>query len=236
MGFADFLGTSYKFIQFGIGGPFLRAISNAAGFVVRNANDTADIPFTTSQLKNSGKNLILNSAAANNGSDWTCAIAAPSTGQSAAKTITLPARPSVAGYAIVATDGMDTWDYVAFPTLTDRPEDKTYTINFNSTSPINLIALPANAIAKQITVFVDIPWSGYTSAPTLIIGTASNPTLFMSSSQIDLADAIGAKSYTVNPSVAPNASPIQLIGTYTANGATAGSGRIVIDFSTPSNP
>ncbi len=241
-GFTDAIGTSSKYFRITIQGPFLKILSNAAGvitgFAFRNSGDTADVPVTTSQLNNSGKTLVLNSAAANSGSDWTCAIAAPATGQTAAKTITVPARPSVPGYVVVATDTGDTWDYVAMPGITDRSEDKTYAISFNSASQINLVALPVGAIAKQITVFVDVPWVGYTagSPPTLAIGIAGNTSLFMTTKQVDLTDPAGEKSYTVNPSVAPNASAIQMIGTYASNGATAGSGRILINYSIPSNP
>lgn len=242
MGFTDAIGTSAKYFRLTIGGPLLKIVSNAAGaitgFAFRNSGDNADFPVTTSQLNNSGKSLVLNSAAANSGSDWTCAIAAPVAGQTAAKVITMPARPSAPGYVVVATDTADTWDYIAMPGITDRSEDKTYAISFSSASQINLVALPAGAIAKQITVFVDVPWAGYAtgSPPTLAIGIAGNTSLFMTNKQVDLTDPAAEKSYTVNPSIAPNTSTVQMIATYVANNSTAGSGRILINYTIPSNP
>ena len=72
-GFTDAIGTSSKYFRITIQGPFLKILSNAAGvitgFAFRNSGDTADVPVTTSQLNNSGKTLVLNSAAANSGSN-----------------------------------------------------------------------------------------------------------------------------------------------------------------------
>jgi hypothetical protein len=231
MGFTDAMATTARFFQFTIGGPLIKMISGVAGFAFRNAGDTADVPITTSRLNNSGSSLILNSGAANS-----YGLSAPTTGQTGPKNVTLPSGASVAGYAVVALDSIDTWGYTPLPISTDKATDKTYAIAFNSQSSINLAALPAGAIAKTIIVFIDTPWSGYTSTPTLSIGLAGNTSAFMATNQIDLTDAIGAKSYQVNPSVAASGSISQMIASYVANGATAGAGRIIVNYSIPSTP
>ena len=234
MAFSDIVGNIQGFFQLGIGGNRLK--NTNAGVAIRNASDTADAQFTTAQLNNSGNGIVLNSAATQAGSSWLYNLARPIAGMTANMTLVLPASPPVAGQALVATDNIGT---LAFQNIVlDRPEDKVYALNYNTSSPVTLFALPVGAIVKNVTVFVDTPFSGFTagSPPTVSIGTTSNNSLLMATNQNDLTDAATAKSYIVNPSIPTFSSAQNLIATYVANGATAGAARILIEFSTPSNP
>lgn len=231
-GFIDAIGTSAKFFQLSIYGPLYKIFTltnNIKGYAFRNATDTADAPISTSTLYNSGPSLVLNSGATNS-----YALTAPPT--NTPRNLTFPATPSVAGYALVAADANDTLSYVALPS--NNAQGKTISVAFSSTSPVPLITLPIGAIIRLITLFVDTPWSGFSAGntPTVSIGTAANPTLFATIDKFDLTDAISAKSYSTIPTVAPNAAVTQLVATFTNNsgvtgGSTAGSGRIVIDYS-----
>lgn len=234
MAFSDIIGNIQGFFQLGIGG---NKVKNASGGIaIRNAGDTSDAQLTTSQLNNSGNQIVLNSAAAQSGASWLYNLVRPNTGMSANMTLTLPATTPTIGQALVATDTAGTLAFqtIATGTSADRPQDKTYTLSYNTSSPLTLFTLAANAIVKNVTIYVDTVFTGGT--PTVAIGVAGNTGQFMTTAQNDLTDAAGAKSYITNPTVAANASAQNLIATYVANSATAGSARILIEISTPSNP
>ncbi len=234
MAFSDIVGSIQGFFQLGIGGN--RVKNTNVGVAIRNAGDTADAQLTTAQLNNSGNGIVLNSAATQTGANWLYNLLRPTAGMTSNLTITLPANAPTVGSSLVAIDTAGT---LAFQNLVlDRPEDKVYALNYNSSSPVTLFALPAGAIVKNVTIFVDTPFSGFTtgSPPTVQIGTSGNPGLFITTSQNDLTDAAVAKSYITNPNVVANVANQNLIATYVANGATAGAARILIEFSTPSNP
>ena len=230
MAFSDIIGNIQGFFQLGIGGNRLK--NTSTGIASRNALDTADAQITASQLNNSGNTVILNSGATQSGNSWNYAIATP-TGMTSNLRFGLPAKAPSIGQTLVAADILGN---LVFQNL-DSPEDKIYSFQFNSGATIPLFSLPIGAIVKNVTIFIDTPFSGFTTGtpPTISVGISGNTSLFMKTTDNDLADVAQAKSYVTNPSVVASNTTQNLIATYVQNSASAGAGRILVEFSVPSS-
>ena len=231
--FKNLLGTINTTFQFGLGGVKGKTVNNKLR--VRNAGDTVDAPLVASSIAASGNDIILNESAQGTLADWLFTLRRPSTGQSEARTIILPAGNPAVGQALQvaaynSVSGIVTLDYLTIAAGTDKEVVDTTTIGFNSTSPVGMFSLPANAIVRLVTVIIDTAFNG---APSLSIGIAGTTAKYLGSTDADLTQPAGT-SFEVVPNLNSVNAVESLIATYTAGGATAGSARILVQYVIPS--
>lgn len=229
--FLDLLGTTYAKLQIGLGsaGAALKVASSKLR--ARNVADSADFPLVGSVIAASGDYLELNEDAAGAGADWKYTLARPSTGMSAARTITLPAGAPSPNQALT-DDGTGTgqlvWTTVAAGT--DKTVTDTTALAFGSTSPVSMFTLPANAVVEEVRVIIDTAFNG---TPTLSIGVSGTTSKYMAATQVDLT-ATATTIFAVSPGITANGSSESLIATYSAGSASAGAARIEVDYVIPS--
>lgn len=229
--FDDLFGTARDFFRLGVTGPRLKSASGT--IQARNAGDTAFIAMQALLYQTFGNDFELNSGAAQSGADWRFTIRRPSTGMTENITIVWPAAPPAAGQALTVASfsgGVITTQWSNVAGGNDKPTVDTTSIAFGSTSPVSMFNLPANAVVSNVSVIVDTPFNG---APSLSIGVSGTTSKYMPSTQIDLTAAAGT-IFSADPGIVPVGSIEALIATYTAGGATAGAGRILVTWVIPS--
>jgi hypothetical protein len=215
MGFiSDLKGTATGFIKLALNG--VRLKNDNGNLVVRNSADSADAQITTSKITVTGNELTIGSAE-------TITITRPDTGMSGNYSLTLPVNGGNSG-DVLSTDGTGVLEWIAPSSSPSNAVYSTTTVAFDSSSPVTLFTLPANATMLMVRVVVD---TAFDETPSLTIGISGNTDKYLSSSQIDLN---AVDSYDVIPSVVPNVASESVIATYTANSATVGSARIIMGY------
>ena len=222
--FTDLLGTTKAYFRIGLAGPRLKA--SGSDVIVRNGADGADANLTAAKVSVSGNVLELNSAAAGSGADWKMTLQRPTSGQSAAITLTLPPTAGTANQ-VLQTDGtgVTTWASAASTASCDKVD--TTSLAFGTASPLALFSTGAADIITKVQVVVDTAFTPGT--PTVSIGVSGTTSKYMSTGDLDLTVA---GTYEVHPGVAA-AGVEALIATYAASSASAGAARILVYFSTP---
>jgi hypothetical protein len=229
---SDLVGTGLTKFQLGIGGPFLKAVSSKIR--ARNAADSADIELVGSKVSAANGIVGLNEAATNSGASWTFDLKTPTTGQTEARVLTMPAGNPTVGQALTVTAyaaGEITLGFATVAGGNDKPVEDTTTLSFGSVSPVAMFANPANSVIDVIRVVIDTPFSGGT--PSASVGIAGTTSKYMASTQLDLTAPAGT-SYEVYPNLAASGSGENLIITYAAGGCTAGSARFLVSYVQPS--
>lgn len=223
----DLIGTTKAFLRIGFTGPRLK--NSSGNLLIRNAGDSADVEATMLKLNISGNALDINSDAAGSGADWKYTVQRPSSGMSAAVTLTLPPTDGSPDQ-VLKTDGNGVLDWTsAAATDADDKIDST-TLAFDATSPVTMFTLPANAIIEKIQVIIDTAFDGTPSASVGISGTVSK---YLASTDIDLTQTAGTV-FEIHPGVAAPGGTEALIITYAAGSATAGSARFLVFYAIPS--
>ncbi len=226
---SDFAGTALTKFQVGLGSAGLALKVVSSKFRARNVADSADAPLVGSVIAASGDFLELNEDAASAGADWKYTLARPSTGMTAARTITFPADAGTNGFAL-ATDGAGNTSWVAVPSGSDQLKTDTTALAFGSGATVAMFNLPATAIITGVHVIIDTPFNG---TPTVSIGIAGTTSKYTAASQVDLT-AAAATTFDVEPSLAAPGSIEAIIATYSAGGASAGAARIITSYVIPS--
>lgn len=222
---SDLIGTTKALFRIGIGGVTLK--NSSGNLLVRNTGDSADAAITTSKLNVSGDSIDINSDAAGSGADWKYTLARPSSGMAAAVTLTFPTTDGSPNQALI-TDGSGNLDWLSIPTSQNITVETT-TLAFNSSSPVTMFTLPANAVVDRIQVIIDTAFDG---TPTMTVGKSGSATKYSGSTDVDLTSA--AKTvWNVHAGEAPIGSTEALIITYTAGSATTGSARVEVHYSVP---
>jgi hypothetical protein len=225
---AGIVGTLFKI---GIGGPQLK--NNSGVIEARNVGDTAYATIAALLFKTYGDDFELNSGATSTGASWKYTLRRPSTGMTHDLTVVYPNTDPAVGQALtVASFAANvitlTWTTVAAGN--DKAVVDTTSIAFGTTSPLAMFNLPAAAVIRAVKVIIDTAFNG---APTLSIGIAGTTSKYVSSTQVDLTQA-AATVFEIDPGL-PSAGGIEaLIATYAAGGATAGAGRIEVEYAIPS--
>lgn len=224
---SNLVGTVSGYFKIG-GFTGVRLKNSAGDLLIRNTGDSADAKITTSQLKNSGDSIIVNSDAAGSGADWLLTLARPSSGQTAAWTFTFPIGPGTANY-VLQTDGSGNTSWVAAGSTAACISVDTTTLAFNTSSPLTLFTLPANAVIDWVEVIVDTAFDGTT--PSVTIGISGTTSKYQGAGDNDLATLGGYRTY---PGIAAAGGTEALIATFTAGGgATVGSARILVAYTVP---
>lgn len=202
-------------------------LKDASGnLAIRTTGDAAYAAITASVFNStSDAGLVLNSDASGSGADWTLTIARPATGMSAAWTLTLPPTPGSPNQVLQTNgSGVTTWVDAASG-ATDVTDTTSFA--FGAGSTVAMFTLPANAVILQMAVIVDTAFDG---TPSASVGIAGNVSKYMGAGDMNLASAAG---WNVYPNIAASGSSEALILTYSAGGATVGSGRVIVNYSIP---
>jgi hypothetical protein len=223
--FTDLLGTTRAFFKIGIGG--VRLKNNSGNLAVRNSGDSADAEITASKANISGDSIDLNSDAAGSGDDWKYTLQRPTSGMTAAVTLTLPPDDGTAGQ-VMQTDGNGvlSWASAASTTLCEKVD--TTSLAFGSTSPVAMFSTGASDVIYKVRVTIDTEFDG---APSMSVGISGSASKYMASTDVDLTQAAGTV-FEVHPGL-PAQGAESLILTYSAGGASAGAARIEVFYATP---
>lgn len=226
----DLLVTTTGKIMYGIGGAILKNISGV--LAARNSADNADAILQASRFwANDDVGIVINADAAGTGSDRSLTLQR-SGSMTANVTLTLPPSGGTVGQYLGVPSSTGVLDWVTPPTLTAYIATDSTVINFNSSSPVALFTLPANARILAIEYYATTPYVGGT--PTLSVGVTGNVASYAPTTAFDLKDAATAGVYEYNPNNSVSGTTTALIATLTAGGATAGSGELVIYYANPS--
>lgn len=225
--YTDLLGTTSTTFKIGVN-HLIKAITG--GFAVRNAADSADGKIQASQFDASGDTgLIINSDAAETGSDYKITINRPTSGMGASYTLTLPVNDGSPSQ-VLSTDGSGVLSWASAGSTADKIGVDTTALAFGTASPLALFTTPANAIIEKIQVIIDTAFDG---TPTLTVGITGTTSKYMTATQNVLTNAAGT-GYESNPRL-PATAGESLIATYSAGGATVGAARILIHYFVPTS-
>lgn len=222
--FSDLLGTSLTKFRIGLAGATIK--SNAGVVEMKNTADSAFAGLKALILQATGNTIEINANAASTGTDWKYSLLRPSTGMTAAINLTLPPTTGTAGQALV-TDGSGNLSYASTASTASCQTTDTTSVAFGSTSPVAMFTLPVNAVVNNVRIIVDTAFNG---TPSLSIGITGTTSKYMAATQMDLS-TVGV--YEAYPGLAPIGTTEAIIATYAAGSASAGAGRIEIDYSVP---
>lgn len=231
--FKDLIGTSRALFRLGLKGPHIKG--EAGGDVsARNLADDAYAAIRAALFKTFGDDFELNAGAAGAGADWKFTLSRPSTGMTHALQVIFPAADPAPGQALTVASLAGDVITLAWSTVaggTDKVVTDTTTLAYDTASPAAMFAKPANAVVKLITVVVDEPFDG--AAPAASVGIAGTTSKYLGSTDIDLTAPAGTV-FEVSPGLEAEAGVENLIATLNADGSTAGSARILVDYVIPS--
>lgn len=226
----DLLGTSEQSFTIGPDTDAPRLKKGANALLVRNEADTGDADFFAKIISATGDQLIVNSDAAESGSDWSLTLAR-NPAATAPLTFRFPTAKGTDGnfFRIKAGTPANVIELEdAAPASSGAPLPDTTNLAFGTASPLNLFNLPALAEISKIRVVIDTPWVGGTGAQ-LSIGVSGTASKYVPATKVNLQKPAGTV-YEFNPGQAPNVSAESLIATYVSNGATAGAARIIVHY------
>lgn len=231
MGFwSDLKGVTSGLLQFGIGGVIAK--NNAGTLDIKNAADNALAPLSTSLLHVGDEVIELNSSAAGSGADWKYTLQVPTSGMTAPVTLTLPVDDGSPNQ-VIATDGNGVLSFVSAASTADLMHEEATTLNYNSAATVAMFTTPTSTTLNYIDVILDTPFDGSTPSPSMSIGILGNIAKYLPATAVNLAGT-AKDTYRYHPGEAP-ASTENLIITFTAGGgASAGSARAIVHYSTPS--
>lgn len=224
---SDLVGTVSGYVRLGLTG--VRLKNSSGDLAIRNAGDSADAAVTTSKVNVSGDALDINSDAAGSGDDWKYTIQRPSSGMTAAVTLTLPVDDGSASQ-VLSTDGNGVLSWASAGTTSQCATVDTTTVAFGDSSPVSAFTLPANAVVDEVEVIVDTAFDG--TAPTLSVGIAGTTAKYMGTTGNDLKATAGTR-FVAHPNEAPVGTTEAIIVTFNADGSAAGSARVLVTYSVP---
>lgn len=222
--FPGLLGTSRGFFRIGFTGPRLK--NTAGNLVVRNAGDTADADIVANTVRNNADSLEINSDAAGTGADRKLTLR-KNPAATADLTVDFPVAKSTDGFLLRQKPGTaaNVLEFEMVPPSTTGMNlaVDTTSLAFGTASPTTLYTQSATAVIAFIQVVVDTAFNG---TPSLSIGVAGSTSKYMAATDIDLTMP-STTVFEARPGL-PAAGAIEnLIATYAAGGATAGSARII---------
>jgi hypothetical protein len=206
-------GTQVGKFVLGLTGVTLK--NNSGNLQVRNNADTAFADTAT-------QTISLN----NNGTGYNVAIST-SGSQTGSYALTLPVDDGSPGQ-VLATDGSGVLSWASAASTASSWKVDSTSFAFGSSSTITAFTLPANAVVDRVTVIVD---SAFDGTPTMSVGVSGG-----SASQYvgtgDVALTV-ADRYDVPYQGQADASSEGIEIYYTAGGASAGAGRVLVTYAVP---
>ncbi len=230
--FKNLLGTVMDRFQYGLDGPMHKRVG--AAIAARNAADSDYAAIHAALVNVFGDEIALNAGAAGSAADWVMKLVRPSTGMTTDIDIVLPAgTPSPGQLLRVASysGGAVTLEYYsASEGASNMVLVDTTSLAFGSSSPVAMFTKPANALVDKTKVVIDTPFNG---APSVSIGISGDASKYGSASHIDLGAAAGTV-FELDYGEAAVGTTEDLIATYSAGGASAGSARVLVTYVIPS--
>lgn len=220
---SDLFGTLKDSFRLGLAG--VRLKNSSGNLLVRNTGDSADAQVTASKLNMSGDVLDINSDAAGSGADWRYTLQRPSSGMTAAVTLTLPVDDGSPNQ-VLQTDGSGALSWASAGSTASSDKVDTTTLAFGTSSPLALFTTGGSDIITKIQIIVDTAFNG---TPSVSIGVSGTVSKYMAATEVDLA-TVGV--YEVHPGLTAQGAEA-LIATYSAGGASQGSARILVWTATP---
>ncbi len=207
------VGTQAGKFVLGLTGVTLK--NNSGDLQVRNNADSAYSGVTTEDV------TIFNNTAGFGNTIQTGAT------QAANYTYTLPLTDGTPSQ-VLSTDGSGVLDWIsAASTAACWTVDST-SFAFGSSSPVTMFTLPANAVINSVVVIVDTAFDG---TPTMSVGVnGGSASKYVSTGDVNL---LVADRYEVPNQSVPVGTTEALEITYSAGGATAGAGRVLVTFAVP---
>lgn len=224
---SDLVGTVSGYLRLGLTG--VRLKNSSGNLAIRNAADGADAEVTASKVNVSGDVLDINSDAAATGADWKYTLQRPSSGMSAAVTLTLPVDDGSPSQ-VLSTDGSGVLSWVSASSTSQCATVDTTTVAFGASSPISAFTLPANAVVNNVEVIVDTAFNG--TAPQLSVGINGTTAKYMGATANDLKATAGTRFISTPNEVAVGTTEAIII-TYAADSSSAGSARVLVTYSVP---
>ena len=224
--FSDLFGTTKAYFKIG-GTTGVRLKNSTGNLLVRNTGDSADAEATVSKLNISGESVDINSDAAGAGADWKYTLQRPTSGMTAAVTLTLPADDGTPSQ-VLSTDGSGvlSWASAGSTALADKMD--TTSLAFGTSSPVAMFTTGAADIIDRVEVIVDTAFDG---TPTMSVGIAGTTSKYMGTTDVDLT-ATAATVFEVHPGLVAGGAE-SLIITYSAGGAAAGAARVIVHYGSP---
>lgn len=190
----------------------VRLKNNSGSLQVRNNGDTAFADVELAKLKI-------------NDVDTVTIQASPS--QTGPYTLTLPVDDGSPSQ-VLSTDGSGVLSWVSAASTDACWKVDSTSFVFGSTSPVTMFTLPANAVIDKVTVIVDTAFDG---TPTMSVGVnGGSASKYVSSGDVNL---LVADRYDIPNQSVPVGSTEALEITYSAGGATAGAGRVLVTYAIP---
>ena len=190
----------------------VRLKNNAGSLQVRDNGDTAFADVELAKLKI-------------NDVDTVTIQASPS--QTGPYTLTLPVDDGSPSQ-VLSTDGSGVLSWVSAASTDACWKVDSTSFVFGSTSPVTMFTLPANAVIDKVTVIVDTAFDG---TPTMSVGVnGGSASKYVSSGDVNL---LVADRYDIPNQSVPVGSTEALEITYSAGGATAGAGRVLVTYAIP---
>jgi hypothetical protein len=208
------VGTQTGKFILGLTGATLKN-NSGTGVQVRNNADSAYADIEA-------KNHILQ----NNTTAYSVTLTTSDT-QSASYTLTLPENDGSSGQ-VLQTDGSGvlTWASAASTDM-DWKVDST-SIAFGSGSTVSMFTLPANAVINTVSIIVDTAFDGTPSVSVGVSGGSASKYAGSGDSLLTVADR-----YDIPNQSAAVGTTEALQASYSAGGATTGSGRILVTYAVP---
>jgi len=225
--YTDLKGTTAASLQIEKDGVKLK--NNSAALEVMAADGTTPAPLTASILNATGASVVINSDATEASADWKYTFTSPAAGMTANVELTLPIDDGTASQ-VLQTDGAGVLSWQSAGTTEMCRKQDTTTLAHDTSSPLTLFTLPANAIVNEVRVIIDTAFTG--TAPTLSAGIAGTVSKYLGATQNDL-QGTAKDMYIANPGEVAVGTTETVIATYAADSAEAGSARIVVDYSVP---
>lgn len=228
--FADLIGVLGGKLQLGLGGAQVK--NNSGTVEARNASDNAYAQMRMLLAAITGDSIVLNEQASESGDSWKFTLSRPGTGMTHDLEVVMPPGDPSVNQAMTVASFAGNVIKMQWTTIAGGAEKlvvDTTTLAFGSTSPVAMYTAPANAVHTMFQVIIDTAFNG---TPSLSIGVSGTPSKYLSSTQVDLTAAAGT-IFEVCPGVAANGSTENVIATYAAVGASAGSARILAYYAVP---
>lgn len=186
--------------------------NNSGSLQVRDNGDTAFADVELAKLKI-------------NDVDTVTIQASPS--QTGPYTLTLPVDDGSPSQ-VLSTDGSGVLSWVSAASTDACWKVDSTSFVFGSTSPVTMFTLPANAVVDTVSVIIDTPFDG---APSMSVGVNGGS----ASKYVGSADVLmsAAGRYDVPNDSIPVGTTEALEITYSAGGATAGAGRVLVTYAIP---
>jgi hypothetical protein len=209
---AKLTGTQVGKFILGLTGVTLK--NNSGSLQVRNNGDTA---FADASVKD----ITLE----NNSTTYGVTITT-SGSQAADYSLTLPTTDGSPDQ-VLSTDGSGVLSWISVPTSQNWTAETT-SFAFGSSSVVSMFTLPANALIDKVSVIVDTAFDG---TPSMSVGVnGGSASKYVASGDLNL---LVAARYDVPNTEVPVGTTEALEIAYTAGGATAGAGRVIVTYAVP---